>query len=57
MATTLAKAIGAYFEIPASEMVKNFKPLTAQDKEELTELLRAEGYDIERPASTTKDAA
>ncbi len=49
MATTLAKAIGEYFGIPPSEMVRNFKALTAEDKEELTELLRAEGYDIERP--------
>jgi len=49
MATTLAKAIGDYFQIPASEMVRQFKPLTKKDKEELTELLRAEGFDIERP--------
>lgn len=49
MATTLAKAIGEFFGIPASEMVRNFKALTQQDKEELTELLRAEGFDIERP--------
>jgi hypothetical protein len=50
MATTLAKAIAEYFEIPPSEMVKNFKALTKDDKEELTELLCAEGFDIERPA-------
>jgi len=50
MATTLAKAIAAYFEIPASEMVKEFKPLTKEDKEDLTLLLQAEGFDIERPS-------
>ena len=52
MATTLAKAIAAYFEIPPSEMVKEFKPLTKDDKEELTELLRGEGFDIERPSES-----
>lgn len=49
MATTLAKAIADYFAIPPSEMVKNFKALTAKDKEDLTEMLRAVGYDIDRP--------
>ena len=49
MATTLAKAIGEFFSIPPSEMVRNFKELTKEDKEEMTEMLRAEGFDIERP--------
>jgi hypothetical protein len=50
MATTLAKAIAAYFEIPASNMVKEFKPLTKEDKQELTEMLSKEGFDISRAA-------
>jgi hypothetical protein len=56
MPTTLAKAIGEFFEIPASQMVKEFKPLTAQDKVELTDMLRGEGFDIERPSEKPKEA-
>lgn len=47
---TLAKAISHYFEIPASEMVKNFKALTDKDKDDLKTMLEAEGYTIVRPA-------
>lgn len=46
---TLVQAIRTFFEIPASEMVREFKPLTEKDKSDFAEMFKEIGIEIVRP--------
>jgi hypothetical protein len=49
MATTLVKALKEYFEIPGSEMIREWKALTDKDKADFVQMFADIGVEVERP--------
>ena len=49
MAESLVKALKSYFEMDGSEMIREFKKLTEQDKADFVDMFAAIGIECERP--------
>lgn len=50
-AVSLVKALKEYFELEGSEMIREFKALTDQDKADFVEMFDAIGVEVERPVA------
>lgn len=49
---SLVAALKSYFEIPSSEMVREFQALTSEDKNDLVTCFDAIGIKVERTVPT-----
>ena len=49
MAESLVKALKTYFEMDGPSMIREFKALTEQDKQDFVDMFADIGIEVERP--------